>query len=70
MTKQQATIITQRTLLPIGLIVTLILVALQIGGKDNQLQANTSDIQDVLKTVKSMEARLIKMETSLEILAK
>ena len=70
MTKQQATIITQRTLLPIGLIVTLILVALQIGGKDNQLQANTSDIQDVLKTVKSMEARLIKMETSLELLAK
>jgi len=70
MTKQQVTTITQNTLLPIGLIVTLILVALQIGGKDNQLQANTSDIQDVLKTVKSMESRLIKMETTLEVLAK
>jgi len=70
MTKQQATTITQNTLLPIGIIVGLILVALQIGGKDNQLQANTSDIQDVLKTVKSMESRLIKMETTLEVLAK
>ena len=70
MTKQQATTITQNTLLPIGLIATLIFLAFQIGGSYSNVQANTSDIQDVLKTVKSMESRLIKMETTLEVLAK
>jgi len=78
MTKgQKVTKLTQDTLMPLSLIATLFYLIFAVGGKDHQLQANTAKIEimqtadkELLKTLKSVEYRLIKMETSLELLAK
>ena len=77
MTRQDATKITQNTLLPVSLIGTLIFLAFQIGISYNDVEAHTQKIEaiemeskEVIKTLKSIENRLIKMETALELLAK
>ena len=74
---EKATKITQETLMPITLISTLLYLVFQIGGSYKEVQEHGLDIKnmqieskEVLKTLKSVESRLIKIETSLEVLAK
>ena len=78
MTKgQRASKITQETLMPLTLIGSLLYIIFHVGMTFNRLEANTSKIEamqiadrETLKTLKSMELRQMKMETTLELLAK
>jgi len=69
--------ITQDTLMPLTLIGTLLYVVFQVGGSYSQIQSNTKkistieiDSKEYLKTLKMIDSRLIKMETSIELLSK
>jgi len=69
--------ITQDTLMPLTLIGTLLYVVFQVGGSYSQIQGNTKkistieiDSKEYLKTLKMIDSRLIKMETSIELLSK
>ena len=69
--------ITAGTLLPVSLIITFVFLAFQIGTSYSKMQNNTNDIimlksdsKDVLETLRSLEQRQIRMETSLEMLVK
>ena len=78
MTKgQKVTKLTQDTLMPLSLIATLFYLIFAVGGKDQQLQANTAKIEimeiadkEQLKALKSVEFKLIKMQATLDLLAK
>lgn len=69
--------ITQNTLLPISLVIAMAYVVFNFGGLSGQVKANSVKFndyrverKDMSKTLKNIESRLIKIETSLELLAK
>ena len=73
MTKEQASILTQNTLLPISIVGTLICTAFLVGSQYSKIEDHSKAIaisqvesKEVVITLKSMESRLIRIETKLE----
>jgi len=69
--------ITGATLIPISLAIAMAYVIFNSGGLSSQVDANTgqiisfkADSKDILKTLKNIESRMIKLETSIDMLAK
>jgi len=69
--------ITQNTLLPLSLVIALGYVIFAIGNSYSQITVNKNDISEVdtdikeaLKTLRNIELRLMKIETSIKLMAK